>query len=506
MLYSLKAAASQLQISVSTLRRRLQQHPDIVATIDEKGRLRLCDEQIGELRARVHRSRGSVAPPRAQRSGKSSSTSSGPRRPRHKPTRAAHSRALDRPVCALQPHGGAWSGAACEAIHIIDQSASLPADPLPDDATIRIYSETDLFGPNAQLYEMWVNAVRGALRRGWRVGHIMPLPATEDEAMAIVEHLILKLVGFNGRYELYFLTAPARPGTPPEYLLVPEYAGVEFTAPDAPSWLAPGSERFAALTAEWDRASADSGQQSRRVLHLVDRFPTASSYTFFKRIAQAEANHSVRCMLMHGLSDVLVPIEIHQDRATRARGVGGTAIQIDNILRQKEARVPHFQDQLKQGYIWDACSREGILRFVRDGTISSTDINHMPPGTPSLTEKERRATLDNLIRLLRSHRHRFHLCVLDDEHPADHTWQRAQWMVKAGDRVLIETCSDGGDAGRMQKDIEIEESIMVQGFLRYFRSAIWNRTPYAWRLDDCTRTSWSSSRVITWLESLRDSL
>jgi hypothetical protein len=360
---------------------------------------------------------------------------------------------------------------------------------------ITFLSEKDSFILAPTLRREWLRALRKVLESGWHIVHLIRSNQDPDRALGIVEDVI-ELAGISEHYWPIYVSENqviTPDGKSWEVIVILDVGALELSSSQDPRYLDKHemhgpSERYEELRDMVENMRFGGAP-------LLEIYPKMS-VQFSDAIARADEQSGDCGLFLNGLSELTVPLRIHDDRAkVLLKSGGGEHQRIRKLLESRKRRVLSVEDRLRQseGASKGAyCIRHiypmgAVRRYIETGIYSPDDI-FFELGADPLSPQQRREHLENVITWLRTYKN-FHLGLLDDDKNREDSF-RTFWMVKSKSCVLMETGRGTKRIGGAV-DIEIKDPITVQASYEHFMH-LWGQ------LD-----SWNTekSNVIAWLET-----
>lgn len=350
------------------------------------------------------------------------------------------------------------------AIDLVNKAPQVPPSQIKE-IIVTFQGETDIFDLVPLLRREWRRALEGAMRRGWRVVHLIRQSEDLPRAMTVAEDLMQLLTGPRGAYLPLFMPLPAETSTPlREYVAVPEVGILELECSD-------GQHIDVAFSHQPGRQRELLHANLRRIreasIPIVSVFPSLS-VEFSRAIADSESAEGHRCLVMNGLSELTIPLSIHQERAESILVKTSdplTRQKVKDLLATRAQREAAFERQVHRWQHRDVCPMGAIQDYVKTGVYSPDDI-FGALGCPPLTSAQRATHLKHLI-------HRLETCPnyelgLVDESVHDVSVYQTFWLVKAGHVVLLECQSLTAEGREEETDLAISEPRVVDAFYEHF--------------------------------------
>ena len=351
-------------------------------------------------------------------------------------------------------------------------------------------SASDIFDPSTQPYNPpydMRHALREVLSSGWQVIHLLPRTRVAASAFSVVAYLLEVGGGHGDRYVPVYMPADYQPDVAYEYVVVPGKGILRLNAPrpDRGELYLPGQSQYLSLLSRFVQLR-DQGDEMLQVYP-----PTSPAFTL--ALEDIDAHQANRCLFNDGVSQALVPMEVHRTRRAQllvraaAHGMPEAALRqlADDtlvIVESRETRQRRLRRQLdaRECVIYDLYTRSGIERLARLGRPSRDDC-FATLGADPFDDQQRINVLDNIIAHLGTYGSIHHIGLLDDRRLH---WSELQtvWLVKEGYRVVLATwnansASDSAPEHDEQFDIVIPDAEIAKAFYRYFMEALWNRLP-----------------------------
>ena len=339
------------------------------------------------------------------------------------------------------------------------------------------------FGPEgvfqraARLRARWIAALRAALDARWDIVHLYYGTPGPARSKGIVENLI-GLLSAAGNYNPVYVDTYQVDSRACEYILAPGCGLFKLVLPRGGE---PASCDVMSEGAEYEMLSAMLKSLCGKNHALLQRTPP-NAVGFSSALAEADYQEGNRCLVMDGLSEAHVPFSIYETRATilkekaTAEGELGEVNRLRQLITIRERRNEAFEAELRDFRVRDICTKQSILRLVRDGVFSPTD-RLLKSGV--LTEPQRAQVLEELAKRLEERHHHYQLALLEEDtverlYPQ---MRRLFWMVKQGYVVLMETLHNVQAHGNVEVDISIADANLVTAFYNYFEKELWERIP-----------------------------
>lgn len=382
-----------------------------------------------------------------------------------------------------------------QAIALLDEAPEAPTSQA-EEILITFQGENDIFDLVPSLRGAWRLAIERAMRRGWHVTHLIRTTGDSDDyerAMTVADDMTQLLRGPRGAY-LPLLTPPRI--TPSaklrEYVAAPGVGMLELKASraqhiDTLIRHEPG-EKF-------DQRYAKLLRLRARSKPAVIPYP-ALSIQFSRRVVEAESGDGDRYLIMAGLSELTVPLDIH---AERTQGILDQDLPEEThdkaraALKVRTDRHEGFKREIQRWRYFDICPLQAIRDYLGSGVIASDDLLSAL-GAPNLTPTQMAFHLTQLIERLRKYPN-YELGLVEDE--LDPSLYKSFWLVKTGKVVLLECPSSQGAPGAEEEiDLAVEEPQIVKAFRERFLQ-YWAQLKPLHRDKD-----W----VINWLSDRRDEI
>jgi transposase-like protein len=349
------------------------------------------------------------------------------------------------------------------AIDLVNAVPQLPFGQ-PKEMIVTSLGETDVFDLIPLLRYEWRWALERAMRRGWRVIHLIRQVEDLARAMAVAEDLMQLLTGPRGAYLPLFTPLSTLAGaSPQEFVAVPGGGILELRSSAGRYMdiaLLHQEEQLETLYAKLEPIRTVS-------VPIVTPFPSLS-VEFSQAITAAESAEGNRYLVMNGLSELTIPLSIHQARAEDILAQptdSATYQKVQELLAIRKQRADIFERRVQQWRYRDVCPMSAIRHYVKTGIFSPDDV-FTALGCPPLTPAQRRDHLNHLI-------YRLETCPnyelgLVDESVHDAAIYHTFWLVKGGHMVLLECQSLTAEGEEEEIDLAISEPRIVDAFYEHF--------------------------------------
>jgi transcriptional regulator with XRE-family HTH domain len=336
------------------------------------------------------------------------------------------------------------------------------------------------FGPG------WMQALRGALGRGWQARQIWRLNRDVSRSVTLVKTM-LDLLG-AGQYESFFVPTHETLPAPYDLLIVPNHAAALFFA------TADGATVDSALVtrnpAQIALFTAHYALLAKHAQRLLEAYPRRIATLFDEVLAQSEARVPGRLFVKHSLSIMTEPTEWSGEDsfwAERMRDMGRTGLALTQMIEHRRQRQIALLAHAETTDYRDIATMEAVEAIAKRGEyLRNAEVR----ATKFAPVAERRAHLANTIDVLKGYPH-YQLALLDDDEARElKVTRQTQWEILGERRVLINARSLDIDDHPVDLDITLDEPGIVAAFVEHFESH-WRRIAPEHRDRD-----W----VINWLE------
>jgi transcriptional regulator with XRE-family HTH domain len=305
---------------------------------------------------------------------------------------------------------------------------------------------------DSKIRERWVAAFTTVLDRGWDIVHLVHVSDLRKAHLIMLN--ILALLGRRGLYVPRLL--PAQPETNDEqrdYVVVLGKGALELVGVESAIYHDAHEDDIEVL---WTRVTA-LREASLRVYNM---YPRRMMPDFMDAIARVDEQPGDRYLVMNGLSESTVPLNLHADRAKLLISRGGAAA--DFARHAMQTRMEREQAIRRQLAVWryrDICPRQAIQREVDTG-IYSLDDAFLEFDIPALSREQTITHFNALIDRLMEYEN-YELILLPD---SEVDYCRTFYLAKAGYEVLLESWRPGSDGMSEEIDIEVTDPTIVQAF------------------------------------------
>lgn len=453
--YSLSEAAAQLGVNPKTLNRRMREH-GIKPTHDHKDRRMKCITH-GDLvtlaqvrKPKIYELASDVQ--NAAHTEQMRPLSESPKT--HQPGNA--SARIPKEITEL----------ARMAIDLVDSAPSL-LFPTADEIVVTFQGEADLFElATDSIRRSWHRALREATWRGWKIVHLIRQSPDQERTMRVVESLI-RMHGISaGLYSPRYYSDSDDTVPASDFVVVPHRGILELTRPP--------SDRYVDH-AELHKSGNRFDELLQHVRHVRDQcLPLtrpfhALSVEFSSAITDVDAHQSDRYLILNGLSDLTVPVELHRarERYLLDTFVDDVALkrQVTAITANRVLREQNFKRLVHHHRFRDMCPKRAIRSYVQSGEYAPDDWFHTM-GCEPFGPDDIRSHLEHLIDRLRTYDN-YELGLIEDEPIIDAFEYRTFRLVKSGHAVLLECEAATAEGVREEVDLQITEQEVVNGFFQH---------------------------------------
>jgi hypothetical protein len=327
----------------------------------------------------------------------------------------------------------------------------------------------------------WQQAVREALRRGWRVEHVWRL-TRDARRTAFLVATTLDLLG-AGDYQPLYTSGAAAPSPPYDLVIRPDAALLLLATRNARNVdggiLTRDPKQIQLLSGHYAQLRA----QAKPLLQSYRR----DNPQFGAVVVESETRFPGRSLVKYGLSFYTEPEEWSHPASRWAQRMTYPEADVESFSLHRWARLAAFRDHVRTHLYRDICPKRAIERLAQEGRYSRYTERHagtMGKGKSGKMGKqepqevasveERRQHLHSAIALLEAHDN-FQIALLDaDEEKALGVQMGTYWEVVGADRVLINARTLDAHAEPMDIEIAIDEPTTVAGCLAHF-DQLWER-------------------------------
>lgn len=378
--------------------------------------------------------------------------------------------------------------AARLAIRLLEEAAKRePIFNNPEDRTIWVSSQyaVDWLNASGIHRREWQKAVSGALRASYETLHFMRRDTSDPSYSRTVADDICKSFSAclypHAFYKPFFIDDNAAPISAelPDYVLVPGLGclalpGISSTDLESPEsyradFYPVGHARYQQGVEHMHTLQTRS-MSVLRIMHSND----TDTIDFAERVYQAEAVTALRCLVLYGPSETIIPSEVHEARGRDlAIGEKLPSEVITKISDIRRRRSEEFERQLKKGRnkngstVFDLCSKQALLDLIREGKTAPDDVFTVR-GARDLKPAECLQVIERIVKYLRYDS--YHLGLAD---VAQENWPEF-WLVKQDNTVLIEVRRPGIDGHEGQISIQVSDPGIANAFYdRFFSEEFW---------------------------------
>jgi transcriptional regulator with XRE-family HTH domain len=324
------------------------------------------------------------------------------------------------------------------------------------------------FAPDTSLGRHWISSLTQAVQAGWRITHLVQ-PHSET-AYSALNTMLAVLHQTQGKgYQVYALPQDATPHplAGRDYVFVPGYEAVELVPVYSSASDHYSLNRTSSYAPE-DERYKDLATYTERICHVssvLARFYPRTLYdpSFTLAIERTERHPGPRILSLYGVSETLVPADIHARRADSLVVDEAIRENIRQVVASRISRQQGLQDQLQahrkeEGYVRDLCPRLALEQLVYQGCYSLDD-NLTLAGARALTYSERKAVLQNLIHVLEAYYPTYQFGILDEKGP-----RPMFCLAKQNLATLIELWYTDSHRQYAQIDLEIRDEFIADRF------------------------------------------
>lgn len=346
-------------------------------------------------------------------------------------------------------------------------------DPLREQTTIllSLQGEELLAGLPATsgVAHVWNQALRGALRRGWKIEQLWRLDKDVVRSLHLVESM-LDLIGLGGYHPRYFdYYGLLRP--PYELVIVPGSAAILLLAANNAAY----ADGALVLTepAQIALMSAHYAQIRDLTKPLLQGFlPVAQEREVTRALVGAEAKAGGRLVVKDGLSGLTYPSSWLQEDSLLAQSARRTgmvsAADLPSYMREQRQRFAQFETHAQRYDYFDVCPQRAISQLADAGQYN---IDTPFYGQPVPLEA-RLEHIQHLIFLLQSYE-RYHLALLDEYEEQRIPPEPTRVIAGSSDAFVAAIGRDASDTPILLQ-VHITEPTIVAAFREHFAD-MWER-------------------------------
>ncbi len=316
----------------------------------------------------------------------------------------------------------------------------------------------------------WQQAVRDALRRGWRVEHVWRL--TRDvRRTAFLVATTLDLLS-AGDYQPLYTSSADTPSTPYDLVIRPDAALLLLAAHNTRNVdggiLTRDPKQIKLLSAHFAQLRA----QAKPLLHSFLR----DDPRFGRVLVDSETRFPGRSLVKYGLSFFTEPEEWSCPDSSWARRMSYPERDTTTFCEHRRLRLEAFRANIGAHLYRDICPKRAVERLAQEGRYARYTEQHA--SARQLDEvaspDERRAHLRSAIEVLKAHEH-FQLALVDaDEEEVLQMRLGTYWEVAGASRVLINSRTLDASGQPVDLMIVIDEPTIVAGCAAHF-DQLWER-------------------------------
>jgi transcriptional regulator with XRE-family HTH domain len=343
------------------------------------------------------------------------------------------------------------------------------------------YSDLNVLAAAGTVRDAWMVALRHAAQRGWIIVHLIGNQqnergvvdavgsTSEDEAnherkMRGIVVYMNNLLGHRGLYSPYLVDASMPGGQSAEFILVPSVGALK---------LHQTQDHDGAYVAEL-LPPGDLGEANRYVRQLAaaaapiyEKLLDPKDQQFSHEITLAEEHIGDRYLVMNGLSETAIPMEVYYERIKRLLA----SPDLDSTQRTFVEAVWHNRQRrekaisanlLARQQMYDVCTSDAIRRLADTGVVSHDDILRRVAEAAKvdlrLTTAQRIAVIKSVITRLTSF-DTYHLYLAELHH-------LPFFMAKEGHSLLVECFRRTANDRMEELDIAIHEPSVIRAFCR----------------------------------------
>lgn len=315
----------------------------------------------------------------------------------------------------------------------------------------------------------WREALQGALRRGWKIEHLLRLDKNIGRSLHIAQSMLgpIEIGGYHPRYfDRYGLLR-----TPYEMVIVPGHAAMLLLAIHN----ATRADGAIILTepVQIDMMRAHYSQLRENTNPLLQRFlPQAQEMEFTLAMVNAESQPGGRMSAMDGLSGLThPPLWISEDAIighnARRSGMVSEA-DIPHYLSVLQRRLTAFEAHVMRYDYLDICPLRAIRQLTNTGQLHP----HLPLAIEFVPLRLRLEHIRRVIYLLQRYEH-YRLALLD-EHEELALNPRPAYIIAGNGDVFITTSSYATPETPINMQVHITEATIVAAFREHFLQ-MWER-------------------------------